>query len=462
MPVNSTHPSYDAAIDKWQRCRDAYEGEDAVKGRGKGYLPMPGGMEPDQFKNYVTRALYYEAVGRTVDGFVGAIVRKPPTINVPEALIPLIEDVTGDGLDIIEFTKLCCAETMLVGRCGLLVDFDDDTQRPYIRLFQAEAIRNWSDNSIVLFEKVYEADAKDAFKTKAIDQYRQLSVEDGRYTVHLWRKKDADLHGSEWLPYEETTPTNRGRSLDAIPFFWLSNYGGTSRIDKPPLLGLVNVALSHYRNSADLEHGRHFTGLPTLYVTGQSPEDGVAIGPTSVILCPDANSKVGYAEFSGQGLKSLEVALETKEQKMAALGAAVFTDQRSSVETAETARIRNSGETSLLMAVVSAVEKTLEQAFACAASWWSVTGEIDIDLNRDFIDSKLDPQMMTALTAAYQAGTISLDTYLYNIQKAEMLPPNRTIDEEKEAIATAQAEKETAADAAVEEVTETDGGEESA
>jgi len=34
MPVNSTHPEYDANISAWSRARDAIAGEDAVKAGG--------------------------------------------------------------------------------------------------------------------------------------------------------------------------------------------------------------------------------------------------------------------------------------------------------------------------------------------------------------------------------------------------------------------------------------------
>ena len=39
MPVNSTHPDYDANILAWQRARDVFAGEDAVKAAAEKYLP---------------------------------------------------------------------------------------------------------------------------------------------------------------------------------------------------------------------------------------------------------------------------------------------------------------------------------------------------------------------------------------------------------------------------------------
>ena len=39
MAVDASHPAYDANIGKWSRCRDVYEGDDAIKERGMQYLP---------------------------------------------------------------------------------------------------------------------------------------------------------------------------------------------------------------------------------------------------------------------------------------------------------------------------------------------------------------------------------------------------------------------------------------
>jgi hypothetical protein len=39
MPVNTTHPDYDAALSDWLRARNVLAGEDAVKSGGEKYLP---------------------------------------------------------------------------------------------------------------------------------------------------------------------------------------------------------------------------------------------------------------------------------------------------------------------------------------------------------------------------------------------------------------------------------------
>lgn len=451
MPVTSTHPIYDQYVAKWARCRAVFDGEDAVKAAKHTFLPRPGGLDDEEYAGYLKRALFYEAVGRTVAGFVGSIARKDPVIEAPEVLKPLLEDATTDGVSLDELTKSMCIETVLQGRSGVLVDYDEGLGRSYLSLWRTENIINWAADRIVLREVVYEPDPVDTFKIQSIDQYRELSVIDGAYTVTLWRlaKGESTTPGHEWVVYgNPITPTKRGKKFKEIPFFWLTPLGKTSRIENPPLLSLVNVCLSHYRNSADLEHGLHFTGLPTLYATGMvDPDKPMRIGSTAIVMLPDANAKLAYAEFTGQGLDGLSGEMKHKEEQMAALGATVFHDGPKGVEAAETARIRTSGETSLLVGVTTAVESVLEAALKCAADWMSASGDVSVTLNREFVDTTLDGPTLTGLVQAYQSGGLSLPQFLYNLQQGQLLAPDTDIEVETAAVQAAdekRAEKEAA------------------
>lgn len=433
MPINSQHPLYEANAARWKRCRDAYEGEDAIKGAGQTYLPK---IDPSQseaeYRAYKKRAGYYEAVARTVDGFVGAISRKPHQIELPTSVKALLTTATKDGATLDDFIKRLCCETLLLARGAIVVDMDDDTQAPYLAFYPAEAILNWGDDWVTLAETVYAPDAGDPYKLSEIQQIRHLSLRDGRYAVGTWRKKTGAVAGDDWFLVAESTPAKRGTPLEKMPFFWLSTAGNSSAVAKPPLLGLVNTSLSHYRSAADLEHGRHFTALPTLYLSGVQGDDPIAVGAGAVIKLADPAAKAGYAEFTGQGLQSLETALATKEQQMAMLGASIIAGGPKGVEAAETARIRTSGENSLLLGVVSTVEQALQAALSFAAEWSSVRadGGATVKLNRDFVDQRIDAQSLAGLLSAVQAGKLGLEDFLFSLQQAELLRPDTDIEVE--------------------------------
>jgi hypothetical protein len=432
MPVNSKHPDYEQQLPKWKRCRDVYEGSDAVKSEGEDYLPRPSGQSRSEYAAYVNRSLFFDSMARTIEGLVGAISRKDPAIEAPGALEAIMKDITLTGISFSEFIKSATREILITGRVGIYADWSDKAKRPYLTFYRAEQMINWfGDGSVVIEEGVCEASSADPFKTVSIKQWRHLAFnEEGVYTVTIYRQKErSGISGDEFYVHETQTPNSRGEPLKAIPFGLITQNGAATCIEKPPLIGLADVVLSHYKTSADLEHGRHFTALPTLYVTGCADDKPIHIGGSAAIVLSEPNAKVGYAEFSGAGLASLEKGLEQKEQQMATLGAGLFGGKKGGVEAAETARIRTSGENSLLAGIVSAMEDGMEKMLSVVALWMRAKGKLSLSMNRDFIGEKISADEIQALVKAFIAGAITLEVFLHNLEVGEALPPGMTIEE---------------------------------
>jgi hypothetical protein len=129
VPVNSTHPDYDANAAAWLRARDVFAGEDAVKSAGERYLPKLDSQTPDEYAAYKERASFFNATARTVDGFAGLIFRREPTVKLPErvsgvagALRVFAEDVDLLGTSLYTYSKNIVNEVLTVGRAGTLVD----------------------------------------------------------------------------------------------------------------------------------------------------------------------------------------------------------------------------------------------------------------------------------------------------------------------------------------------------
>src|ERR1043165_9377963 len=145
MPVNSTHPQYDAALPVWLRARDVLAGEDAVKGGGEKYLPRLESQSVDEYAAYVHRAAFYNASARTAEGYVGLIFRRPPFVKVPGDGSPLasaIKEFANDadmlGTPLIAYAKNVVSEVVSVGRCGTLIDWEEREGRGYATLYSAE------------------------------------------------------------------------------------------------------------------------------------------------------------------------------------------------------------------------------------------------------------------------------------------------------------------------------------
>jgi hypothetical protein len=450
IPVDSQHPSYKDARPQWDRCRDAFAGSDAVKNKHTAYLPMLEGQKSWRelpYLGYRARALYYPAMGRTVSGLLGVLFGKDITVeNVPDAFKDEVNDVTLTGTTIQQFGLLLGQELLVTGRVGALIDMSDaGGSRPYWCAYLAENIINWRTDRggvggaprvtlVVLAEYEEVQDDKDEFVIKHVLQYRVLQLEDGRYAVKIYQQ-NTNKQG-EWILTSSFYPTHRGAPLDYIPFVFIGPNGISPVIEHPPLLDLVDVNLSHYRTSADQEHGAHFTALPTPYITGHTLGQGetLAIGSGTAWILPNPSATAGMVEFSGAGLGALAALKEEKRQLMATLGARMLETQKNVQEAATSLRMRHSSE----RASLSVLASSISQAMTIALHWhliWNgvdekVAAEARIELNPDVMD-ELTSDDIAKLVAAWQAGAISHKTLYYNLEWGEWTRPSVLFEEEQ-------------------------------
>lgn len=439
-PSTILHPEYEDYQKIFKKCRDCYLGEDRIKDEGEEYLPALPDQAAESYDTYKTRATFLNAFNRTISGLVGSVMRRPAEVRVPERLRPLLDNVNLDGYDIQTFIAHVIRESFITGRCGILGDRKEDGM-PYLCVYTGENILDWGLDGhrkpewVTLREVVHRREFDD--DSDPTDQYRVLRVHDGVYEVIVRESHfNQETYETEEIQTEEYYPTRMGENLDFIPFVLVNPGGPGWNIYHPPLLDLANLCLSHYRTSADLEAGRHYVSIPTPYVIGVDPEEfqqGIAIGPTTAIIIPDPSAKVGFLEFSGVGLKSLEEALTQKEHQMSVLGARVLERVRTGVESAEAARIHQSSELSILSTVVETVEKAITSSLKILAMWENLDpNEVDVRINRDFVDSRLPARDLQVLVDAYLKGALSLDTLVHNLKSGEILDSRTTVEEEIE------------------------------
>jgi hypothetical protein len=480
MPVNTPHREFKAFEKKWQRCRDAAGGTDAVKARGVEYLPMleghigvDYGIFGTAYDGYLKRALFYPAVDRTIGGLVGVIFAHPPTVKeVSKSFETQFDDITQTGVSLQQYALLQAREVIMVGRVGTLVEFPPDdpeddakaiaAKRPYWVQYRAEQIINWRAARIggvnklvllVLFEEVETpkiTDGKeDPFEMELVPQYRVLYLDRGAYTVQLYREKN-DASGkrvaNSFVEFgAPRIPTRRAKVLDFIPFSFASPIGIDAACEHPPLLDLVDVDLSHYRTSADQEHGAHFTACPTPVVTGHSLlrdangqiAESLAIGSGTAWVLPNPESDAKMLEFSGAGLNSLRDLKEEKRLLMITLGARMLETQKNDAEASQTVRLRHAGEASAIGVASASLGQHLSQCLRWHLFWAGVDqGVADkalIELNPEAME-ELTAEEMTQLVAAWQAGAISKKTLYWNLQWGEWARPNVEFEEEEKEI----------------------------
>lgn len=454
MSVDTKHKEYTENYEAWERCEHAAEGQDEIHEYGVKYLPRLSGQTDQEYFAYKQRALYYNATARTVDGLTGMLFMKPETIEAPAAMDNIIADVTMGGLSLHQFAELISEEVITIGRCGVLVDYPPIVNavtlaqaqaqgaRPYATMYDAESIINWKTGRInnveqltlIVLEEENEIPV-DEFESKCEPQWRVLDLVNGAYRQRVFRK---DKRG-EFILVEEIFPQINGRVINKIPFEFFGVRDNSPCVDKPPLLDLVDVNLSHYRTTADYEHGLHFTGLPTPVVTGYYSDDKSAslrIGSGTAWLLPDPQSKAFYLEFTGQGLGELREALRSKEAMMATLGARILAPEKRAAEAAQTANIHRSSENSVLASIAQSISVGLTHVMEWLRDWSNITGDVKVELNRDFIPNSMTAQDVDSLVKSWQSGAISHETLFENLVAGDIIAQEVSFDDEMERIAT--------------------------
>lgn len=461
MAVDTPHFQHADMTERWHKCRTTVAGEEAVKAAKEEFLPVLSGQDDDDYRAYLKRAAYFNATARTVDGLSGMIFRKAPIITAPEAMDDFLDDVTLDGVAFNAFAEKTVDEVLTVGRAGIIVDFPRDDAgvgvrtvaeasalklRPFLRLYRAEDIINWriglvgNQSMLVqvrLTEAVEEVADDDEFTTTTVDQIRVLDLDDtGFYRQRIFRLNTTTR---KWEQYgDDIVPEMNGARMAFIPFTFVGPMDTASAVSKPPLIDLANTNLSHYRTSADMEHGAHYVGLPTPYVWGIREEEiPTTIGPEKVWAGSSTDVQVGMLEFTGQGLGSIEKLLDRKEGQMAILGARMLFPEKKAVEAAETASMHRQGENSSLASLTLAVARALGEALTIARDWMGLQGDIAVTLNTDYFPAPMTAQALTALVGAVQAGVISQDTFFDNLQRGEIIAADRTFEDEMADIQTA-------------------------
>ena len=243
MAVSDRHKAYTEHEFEWARIRDAVGGEDAVKKAETNHLPKPSGQDDYEYHQYLMRAMFYGASGRTVQGLLGAIFRKPPMTDIPAALEEATENITLTGVDLETFAKTVCEEVIALGRYGILVDrsTEGEFSQAYFRGYTAESIINWRTRNVggvmmldqVILQEEDETPAAGGFGSEERIVYRVLMLDDdGLYCVKIYTEKQTSAGERGFALIDEYEPKNRGERMPYIPFQFVSHVGSKCICDK--------------------------------------------------------------------------------------------------------------------------------------------------------------------------------------------------------------------------------------
>jgi len=424
------HPDYAGHEVKWNRIRDCVNGSDAVKAKRTLYLPKLTGQSKDEYNAYLTRALFVSFTDRTLKGLVGLMTEREPNIEAPDEMRPYFEDVDNQGTSFFELLRWVTEEVVAMGRTGLLIDFPVEGGRAYTIPYAAENIINWNTdpifrnlNMLVLQELRYWPQPSTMHFLSRYVEYRLLRLNSGSgmYEGEVWRRSVTDTSSGALNRRAVISPVVRGDPIDIIPFTFITSEGITTELVKPPMLDIVDVNLSHFRTSADLEHGRHFTALPVPVVTGVDSDSPLRVGSEQAWVLPPHQAKAYYLEFTGQGLQSLEGALKEKSDQMAVFSTRMMDNSARGSESPDNVRIRHSSDAANMTRIVETIENAFNRHYNLIRVMEGIPGEVKITLNKHFLDARMPATELREIVKAFTEGAINEETLIFNLTRGDIM-----------------------------------------
>lgn len=458
-------------------------GEAAVKKGGIKYLPMPNaelGDAPanrERYEAYKTRAVYYNATGRTLEGLAGQVFANDPELKYPTRLQHVVTDSNGAGVGLLQLAKMSVNDVLSYGRHGLWVDYPsvgrvvtskelvDGEVRPVIHTYGPKDVINWRSVvrgsqkvlSLVVLSETYTTE-DDGFAAEVRRQYRELRLDvNGHYFVQLWREAETGATGEggaavtaataagasgKFVPYgDRVYPTDsNGEPLTEIPFTFIGAVNNDETIDPAPMADMARLNLGHYRNSADYEEACFICGQPTLFISGMDAnwfknilKEKIPFGSRSgIALNEGAEPHLIQAKANMLPME----AMMHKEKQMVALGAKLI-ENRSVQRTLGEAEMERTGELSALSVIARNVSRAYTWALEwCAAFVGEPESSVLLELSTDFAVSRLTANDRVQLLRDWQGGGISWTEYRNILRKAG-------VKLEDDAVARREIEEET-------------------
>jgi hypothetical protein len=442
MSVKTLHPLYSAYAPIWKLTRDAVAGDVAIKNGGVTYLNVDFYQENDtiteRYKIYKARAYFMGVTGQTRKSTLGMIFRKPAVQEMPPQLEELLDNIDGSGQTLEQVSKYAAGEIENTGRFGFLADYSTSEGgmtkaseraaglRPYMLTYTAESIINWKTSIIggrTVLSLVVLREEKDISQNEFTHdyeyKYRALRLIDGVFSQQIY-----DNGGNP--SGEPVEPKMAGKTLSHIPFYFSGSENNLSSPDMPLLYNIAVVNIAHYANSADLEESSHMLSQPHVHLNiGEKadPADfhtlnpgGLKYGSRSGTITCGGSMDVVQAEANNLAL----VLKKDKEDQMGALGASKL--QKTGVpETLGAAKLNASAQTSELDTLVDNLSSAITKCLVDMAGFMGLSDNVSYELNRDFFEGSLTPELITAVTGLQLNGTLAKSDVLNAIRTGSLV-----------------------------------------
>ena len=410
--------------------RDVWLGTERIRERQVEYLPKAPGESQENYNSRLARSVFYNMLRHTIIGLVGFVFRKDPKLgaDVPSEIVKQWENIDNAGTHGDVFAREMLQDDLTAGHCAILVDYPntnnavvprmpngqptreaDNIFRPFWVPIYKDNIMSWRMDTedgkqvmtqLVLRETVMAPAGQ--FGEQEQTRYRVFQRAPGG--VVTFRLLQVASNNSVMQVDEGSYPTQT-----EIPVAEITSSGSMGVfMSQPPLLDLAYLNVAHYQQWSDQATNLHLTCVPIFVTKGLnvngSANPPMVLGPSGSVDLPP-NGAAEYVSHSGQALQQVANAITALENSMAVLGIAMLATNKRVAETAEAKRIDKGSFDSALSVTARGLEDGLERALQFHANYLGLKSGGSIQINRDFENLTMQPDMLVAYVAAVaQAG----------------------------------------------------------
>ena len=471
---------YESLQPMWKRSRAVCSGEQAVKDYdtvldlqtyNNLLIPFSPSMTGAQYSFYKAEAELPGIVAQFARMLVGGLLRKDPTIKLPEgvpedALDWLNNEFGQDGSTLISFLDAALWEEIQTSRAWLYVDYpavdeetfagmDDEERgelRPYPVLWQAESVVNYRTRRVhgreildmVIVsgqEEVYEDDEAWHPVFKKTVWVHMLDSE-GHYVIRKFQSSEtiSDVPvsvgavnkqaGTTKAKFEEVTeplyPLKQGEYLTSIPAWPLN---GAINPPVPVLTPLIDKEVSLYNKISRRNHLMYgaatYTPVISTNMTDEEFDKIVGKGLGSWIRL-GVEDKIDVLKTPTEPLQDMDRAIAASIEEMAKLGVRML-----SPETAQSGvalQLRNAAQTAQLGTLNSKVSAVMSQVITFMLNWrYGLelrVADVEFSLSSDFTPAPLGDAWLRLITEWYQAGLIPRSIWINILKQNDIIAPD--------------------------------------
>ena len=433
---------------RWVLIEDLLEGTERLRAKRREYMPQEPLEESSQYDVRLKRAYLFPAYEDTIEKlsakpFVKPVVRIDG--DLPEELEAIETDADLEGSSLTTFAQELFETGLNYGLVHVLVDHTvtesgltraeeiSSGARPYfVNIIPSNLLRwEWERRA-----------GKKVLTRICIQEKRNVFIGDEEeevVDVRVWTEEDVavyrrDKDTGEYGLLEEPLPNTLGTIPLVTTYF---NKTGFMQA-KPPLFKLAETNLEHYQVYGDSKNTLRFASLGILFGAGFSDKqiaNGVKISTNGFLGVANTDAKLKYVEYEGKAIDALFNQLEKIEQRMEQLGYQPLVSTPGKV-TATRDKMSDFKTQAPVQRWIRNLEAMLFNCFSIAARW----RELEIDENlkyeifSDFVVSAKTAEDLQHLREMRKSSDISLNTYLRETKRRQVLSEDLDVEEEQEQI----------------------------